>query len=60
VTPHAVARWAKAERFLEQTNLADELRRVADYDDRKIPNADEAAELRAKAIDFVAYCRSLL
>jgi uncharacterized protein (UPF0332 family) len=41
-------------------NLADELRLVADYDDQKVPTAKEAAELRATAVDFVAYCRSLL
>lgn len=41
-------------------NLADELRLVADYDDQKVPTAKEASELRAAAIDFVAYCRSLL
>ena len=41
-------------------NLADEIHLIADYDDRKIPTAREATELRATAIDFVAYCRSLL
>jgi len=41
-------------------NLADEIRLIADYDDRKIPTAREATELRATAIEFVAYCHSLL
>jgi uncharacterized protein (UPF0332 family) len=123
VTPHAASRWAKAERFLDQTtrlspvdvpeatihsayytmlhaaaavlldrtgqtpkrhaaligqfcllvqgneqgrllgrafNLAEEIRLIADYDDRKIPTAKDATELQATAVDFVAYCRSLL
>ncbi len=30
------------------------------YDDQKVPTAREAAELRVTAIEFVAYCRSLL
>lgn len=47
-------------RFGRAFNLADKLRLVADYDDQKVPTAREAAELRATAIEFVAYCRSLL
>jgi uncharacterized protein (UPF0332 family) len=47
-------------RFGRAFNLAEELRVVADYDDRKIPTAREASELRATAVDFLAYCRSLL
>ena len=41
-------------------NLADEIRLIADYDDRRIPTGREATELRTTAHDFVAYCRSLL
>jgi uncharacterized protein (UPF0332 family) len=47
-------------RFGRAFNPAGELRLVADYDDQKVPTAKEAAELRATAVDFVAYCRSLL
>ena len=41
-------------------NRAEELRLVADYEDRVVPTSDEAAQLQAIAADFVAYCRSLL
>lgn len=47
-------------RFGRAFNLADKLRLVADYDDQKVPTAREAAELRAIAVEFAAYCRSLL
>lgn len=41
-------------------NNAEQLRLFSDYDDSAVPTAEEAAELRAQAADFVAYCRSLL
>jgi uncharacterized protein (UPF0332 family) len=41
-------------------NLAERVRLTADYNDRIRPTVEEAAELRKTAIDFVAYCRSLL
>lgn len=41
-------------------NNAEQLRLFADYDDSALPTAEEAAELRTQAADFVAYCRSLL
>lgn len=41
-------------------NRAEELRLVADYEDRVVPTAADAARLQATAVEFVAYCRSLL
>lgn len=41
-------------------NRAEELRVVADYEDRVVPTAADAAQLQATAQEFVAYCRSLL
>ncbi len=41
-------------------NLAQRLRVTADYDDRGRPTVEEATALRQTAIEFVAYCRSLL
>lgn len=41
-------------------NEAEKLRLVSDYQDRIIPTGTEAADLKATAIDFVAYCRLLL
>jgi len=41
-------------------NNAEQLRLFSDYDDSAVPTAEEAAELRTQAADFVAYCRSLL
>lgn len=41
-------------------NNAEQLRLFSDYDDSAVPTADEAAELRTQAAEFVAYCRSLL
>jgi uncharacterized protein (UPF0332 family) len=41
-------------------NLAERVRLTADYNDRIRPTVEEAAELRKTAIEFVAYCRSLL
>lgn len=41
-------------------NEAEKLRLVSDYQDRVIPTVMEAADLKAKATDFVTYCRSLL
>lgn len=41
-------------------NRAEELRVLADYEDRIVPTATDAAQLQATAIEFVAYCRSLL
>lgn len=40
-------------------NEAEKLRLVSDYQDTP-PTAAEAAGLQAMAVDFVAYCRSLL
>jgi hypothetical protein len=51
---------AQGRRFGRAFNLAEELRVVADYDDRKIPTAQEADELHTTAIDFLACCRALL
>lgn len=41
-------------------NRAEELRVLADYEDRVVPSPADAARLQATAADFVAYCRSLL
>jgi uncharacterized protein (UPF0332 family) len=41
-------------------NNAEQLRLFSDYEDSAVPTAEEAAELRTQAADFVAYCRSLL
>ena len=41
-------------------NEAEKLRLVSDYQDRVIPTVTEAAGLQATAVEFVAYCRSLL
>lgn len=41
-------------------NRAEELRLLADYEDRVVPPAADAAQLQATAQEFVAYCRSLL
>ena len=46
--------------FGRALNRANRRRFAADYDDEAIPSADSAAELRALAGDFVAYCRALL
>ena len=46
--------------FGRALNRAEELRVLADYEDRVIPTAADAAQLQAVAQDFVAYCRSLL
>lgn len=73
VTPEAASRFAKAERsqlisgdgergryFGRAFNRAEELRLIADYEDRVVPTAADAARLQATAVEFVAYCRSLL
>ena len=41
-------------------NRAGSRRFVSDYDDETIPSVASAAHLRTAAIDFLAYCRSLL
>lgn len=41
-------------------NNAEQLRLFSDYEDSAVPMAEEAAELRTQAAEFVAYCRSLL
>ena len=41
-------------------NSAEQLRLFSDYEDSAVPTATEAAELRALAVDLLAYCRSLL
>lgn len=47
-------------RLAREFNLAERLRLTADYDDRIRPTLEEAVNLRRSAIEFVAYCRSLL
>ena len=47
-------------KFGRSFNQAEKLRYLADYEDKSTPTVAEAAELRTLAIDFVAYCRSLL
>jgi uncharacterized protein (UPF0332 family) len=41
-------------------NRAEQLRLLSDYEDRVAPTAAEATQVRSTAIEFVAYCRSLL
>ena len=41
-------------------NRAEDRRLRADYDEAFIPSAADAANIRQSAVDFVAYCRSLL
>lgn len=41
-------------------NRAEELRLLADYEDRVVPTSAEAEQLKTMAVEFVAYCRSLL
>jgi uncharacterized protein (UPF0332 family) len=46
--------------FGRALNRAGSRRFVSDYDDGTIPSVASAVQLRANAIDFLAYCRSLL
>jgi uncharacterized protein (UPF0332 family) len=46
--------------FGRALNRASSRRFVADYDDGAIPSAAVAERLRSTAVEFVAYCRSLL
>lgn len=41
-------------------NRAEDRRLRSDYDELFIPSAAEAAAIRNSAVEFVAYCRSLL
>jgi len=47
-------------KLAREFNLAERLRLTADYDDRIRPTVEEAVGLRRTAIEFIAYCRSLL
>jgi uncharacterized protein (UPF0332 family) len=46
--------------FGRALSKAEQLRMVSDYDDGAVPTAAEAERTRKTAIEFVAYCRSLL
>lgn len=46
--------------FGRTLSKAEKLRLMSDYDDQTAPPDADAANLRATAIEFVAYCRSLL
>jgi uncharacterized protein (UPF0332 family) len=46
--------------FARALNRAEELRLIADYEDRVVPTEADVAQLQSIAVDFVAYCRSLL
>jgi uncharacterized protein (UPF0332 family) len=50
----------EGKRFGRALSKAEQLRMVSDYDDGVVPTTDEAESTRRTAIEFVAYCRSLL
>ncbi len=41
-------------------NRNEDRRVAADYADHAVPSAEDASRARGRAIEFVAYCRSLL
>jgi uncharacterized protein (UPF0332 family) len=47
-------------RFGRALSKAEQIRMVSDYDDGAVPTAADAESTRKTAIEFVAYCRSLL
>jgi uncharacterized protein (UPF0332 family) len=50
----------EGKRFGRALSKAEQLRVVSDYDDGAVPIAADAESTRKTAIEFVAYCRSLL
>jgi len=50
----------RGRQFGRAFSRAEKLRVASDYEEQVAPTAAEALDLCATAVDFVAYCRSLL